>query len=561
MRARVLGAVSVVAALLVDPELATGGDIELPAWSGRALPSARGDLFSASGECASCHTGLVGDDGEPISPDTTWRAGVMANSARDPWWRAAVRAEITRLPALRHVIEDRCATCHAPMARAEDRADRTDIALLDDGYLAKGHKAHKLAIDGVSCTLCHQILPDQLGEPTTFSGGFVLDEERPRGERQVHGLSEVDPIPAGMMRAVSGFTPVRAPHLSSAGLCATCHTVYTPWVDAAGEISGTFPQQTTYLEWEASGWADSRSCRDCHMVEATFAGLDYPRHLFRGANSWMLRVLAAAASDLALPASSEELAAAIGPTTKQLEQHTVRLSIEKARVRGPALRAEVVVVAQTGHKFPTGFPSRRAWLHVTVRDRDGRVVFESGRPEDDGTIRGNDNDRDPTRFEPHHEVLSQPEQVQIYETILADSQGQVTTSLIAAAHYLKDNRLLPMGLTVPELHPDTVVRGGATEDPTFGGSGDRLKLTVHLLGAHGPFEVEAELLYQPAAPHWFAGLHSRREPTEEELMLAAQAGEPPLEATEGPEITEFLDLVAEVPAEPVVVARATVTAR
>ena len=32
-----------------------------------------------------------------------------------------------------------------------------------------------------------------------------------------------------------------------------------------------------------------------------------------------------------------------------------------------------------GHKFPTGHPYRRAWLHVRVSDPAGRVLFESGK--------------------------------------------------------------------------------------------------------------------------------------------------------------------------------------
>ena len=42
----------------------------------------------------------------------------------------------------------------------------------------------------------------------------------------------------------------------------------------------------------------------------------------------------------------------------------------------------------TGHKFPTGHPYRRAWLHVRVIDREGTTLFESGAVDDEGRIVG-----------------------------------------------------------------------------------------------------------------------------------------------------------------------------
>ncbi len=82
--------------------------------------------------------------------------------------------------------------------------------------------------------------------------------------------------------------------------------------------------------------------------------------------------------------------------------------------------ADVHVRNLTGHKLPTGYPSRRAWLHVTVRDRGGRIVFESGAVAQNGAIAGNDNDADALAFEPHHSEIRTADQVQIYESVMSD---------------------------------------------------------------------------------------------------------------------------------------------
>ena len=74
-------------------------------------------------------------------------------------------------------------------------------------------------------------------------------------------------------------------------------------------------------------------------------------------------------------------------------------------------------------------------------DADGLLIFESGGWLPDGSIAGNDNDADPSQVEPHYKAIVSPGQVQIYEAILRDSEGAVTTSLLRAAGYLKDNRL------------------------------------------------------------------------------------------------------------------------
>jgi hypothetical protein len=151
--------------------------------------------------------------------------------------------------------------------------------------------------------------------------------------------------------------------------------------------------------------------------------------------------------------------------------------------------------------LPTGYPSRRTWLHATVRDGQGRVVFESGAVGESGAIQGNDSDANPLTFEPHYDRITRSDQVQIYEPILGDRTGAPTTGLLTATQYLKDNRLLPRGFDKTTADPQIGVYGDARGDDDFRGGGDRVHYAIEV-GASGPYTVEIELRYQSIAYRW-----------------------------------------------------------
>jgi hypothetical protein len=141
-----------------------------------------------------------------------------------------------------------------------------------------------------------------------------------------------------------------------------------------------------------------------------------------------------------------------------------------------------------------------------VRDRSGAIVFESGAVNADGSIRGNDNDADRNAFEPHYATISKPEEVEIYESILGDTDGKVTTGLLSASQYLKDNRLLPHGFDKRTAEADIAVHGGARDDEDFTGGSDHVRYAIPVTPGNGPFRVEAELLYQPIGFRWAQNL-------------------------------------------------------
>jgi hypothetical protein len=470
------------------------------------------DNFVGSGNCALCHSNLTDQAGNDVSNDSHWRSAMMANSARDPFWQAKVSSEVTRNPDLKDVIEDKCANCHTPMAHTELSAKGEMVELLEDGLLQPDNPFHASAIDGVSCTLCHQIQNLNLGEKESFSGGYGIDTEADPPDRPVFGPF-TDQF-GQLMIATVGYTPMYGEQTLDSGLCATCHTLYTPFVDASGQVLGEFPEQTPYLEWENSVYGDGidedRICQNCHMPEAEGAVVisnmprggqlsprsPFARHHFVGGNTFMLKLLQSRVEELALTASTDYFGATIARTLDQLQQNTAEISIVEAIIEGDTAKILVRVENKAGHKFPTGFPSRRAFIHFVIMDSSGDVIFESGMSENDGRIIGVDSDENLLAYEPHYDVISSPDQVQVYQSVMQNSDGEVTYTLLRGAHYVKDNRLLPEGFDKKNVMEDIAVYGAALEDGNFTGGTDQLQYLIDIEGHSGPFTVTAELLYQ-----------------------------------------------------------------
>jgi hypothetical protein len=98
-------------------------------------------------------------------------------------------------------------------------------------------------------------------------------------------------------------------------------------------------------------------------------------------------------------------------------------------------------------------------------------VFESGLLNPDGSIRGNDNDEDAHRFEPHHSEINTPDQVQIYEDIMVGTDNFPTTGLLTAVRFIKDNPLLPKGFDKQSAAADIAPQGEAHAGRGFRRSG------------------------------------------------------------------------------------------
>jgi hypothetical protein len=428
-----------------------------------------------------------------------------------------VRRETIDHPESRAAIENECSICHMPMAQFESKLGGHEGTVFSHLQFLPDDRGDRLAADGVSCSLCHQIGKEKLGTRESFVGGFVIGAPNAQGERLEFGPYAPDAGHAQIMRtSTGGFIPSESPHIRQSEVCATCHTLITKALGPGGKEIGELPEQVPYQEWLHSEYREKRSCQSCHMpmVEeevSITSVLGEPRagvsrHVFVGGNFFLQRILNRYRNELGVEALPGELTAAVERTVAHLQSESARVSIGGVEVRGGRLEAEVAIENLAGHKLPTAYPSRRVWLHVVVRDSNNRTVFESGAVSPTGSIQGNDNDADAARFEPHYAEIRGADQVQIYEAVLGDSRGEVTTGLLSAINYLKDNRLLPIGFDKRAAGRDIAVMGGALEDADFGGGGDRVRYSVELGEAQGPFWIEAELCYQPVAFRWAMNL-------------------------------------------------------
>ncbi len=500
------------------------------AWPAQAEAQAP-QLFVTSDRCVACHNQLVTPSGTDVSIGTDWQSSMMAHSSRDPYWQGSVRREIMAHPSASAAIQHECSACHMPMSRYHAKVTGGSGQVF--AHLPVGRRQSLLgllAADGVSCAMCHQIQAENLGQESSFTAGFVVDTATPPGRRPAFGPFEVTEGRKTLMQSAARFLPEQSDHVQQSELCATCHTLYTHALDDRGEVIGELPEQVPYLEWKHSDYYIERSCQSCHMpvvedqVPVTVV-LGEPRdevsrHVFRGGNFFMPRIMNRHRGELGVAAGPQMLEVTSRRTAEHLETSSAVIRLEGVVLDGPTLSADVVVENLAGHKLPSAYPSRRAWISLAVFDRAGGLVFSSGGLRPDGSIAGNDNDAVPDLYEPHYTEVTDSGQVQIYEGILAGPDDRVTTVLLTATQYIKDNRILPSGFEKKTAHPDIAVRGGAAGDPDFTGGTDRVRYSVDVGDAGGPFSITAELWYQPIAFRWAHNLSDQTAPETDRFVAS-----------------------------------------
>ena len=491
-------------------------DAEWMRWRMGELCTEEGVYFTGSGNCVNCHApdpdgeALVDEHGATVSPVADWQATLMANSARDPFWQAKVDHEGLVNPAHREAIENVCTACHAPQGFHE--AHMTGAAG-PNGYTMDDLMADELGLDGVGCTGCHSIDNDNLAGRS--NGDLPINTEN------VAWGGFENPWD-GLMSGQTGFIPAFGEHMRSSEVCASCHSLYTHTQDLDGEETGQiFFEQTTYLEWVNSAFnAENVQCQTCHMplveggaIAATQPNWLFPqrfgKHHFVGGNAFMLKLMRDNAVQLNLSATSTQFDSTIARTTASLQQSTANLNVRQLASSPDEWAFEVEVENLAGHKFPSGYPARVAFLEFTLVSTSGDTLFHSGAWSRENGIAGRD-----AGWEPHWNEITEENQVQIYELVLGDVAGQTTQVLERAAEVLKDNRLVPRGFS--SLHPayDTVAVGPmASLDADFNhrlgeeGSGtDRLVYRVPADDGLPGVEATVRLHYQAVPAQWVAAM-------------------------------------------------------
>ncbi|MFK8081979.1 MAG: hypothetical protein AB8B97_16960 [Granulosicoccus sp.] len=522
---RALTEIELPKARLLLPELAVYDD------------TFEGDHHSGSGACAVCHTdpasmsilSEVPGEQRDLSIGTAWETSVMAQATRDPYWHAVVASELDNFPNLEDEINDKCLVCHAPTAHDFARKEGLDLRLFDKvdqetGAVLQGlytmddtSELFNHAMDGVTCTLCHQMDGANFGTEESMTGGFVIAGS-PTGElrdRPAYGQYEDPEI--GYMQNNSNFLAQHGPHISTSESCATCHNLNIEPVDPQGNaIDGVahFAEQAIYTEWLKSDYAlggsKEASCQACHMPVvdqdvaiaegASLKRPDFAEHTFLGANTVMQDMFKNFAEELGIDPNLDFDTAI--ERNREFLKTSATVTLSQGRLESGQLNFDVSIENHTGHKLPGGYHSRRVFLHVQVLDADNELVFESGKMRPDGSIVGVVEDINPATYEPHYDVITDETQVQVYQAIVSDINGDRTHSLLAGTGYLKDNRLTPSGFDKNIIAADTNLPdsfgtfGLALQDDDFNNGRDVVSYELSGLGG-GVFTVVAELRYQP----------------------------------------------------------------
>ena len=397
-----------------------------------------------------------------------------------------------------------------------------------------------LGRDGVSCTVCHHIAGTQLGQENTSTGNFITGSPD-----VVYGPYKNNTIVTKPMEHALGLSPKFAPQIGSSELCGSCHDILLPVFGNSGNRIGAGYEQSTHLEWLNSDSGrpgpQFQSCQDCHMptqykghnlhfkIANSESNDQFPpttnrlpdgqikltersrfyRHSLHGLNGFLNQFfqqfplilgfqqvdwMSEQPSPLDPPAPPfgtnfvMELPLFTGfeSMLDMAANQTATVEIGPVRkTRDGQLRSVITVRNLTGHDLPTGVGFRRMFLQVLVLDKQGTMLWASGRTNElgfilDGLTNNVLDSEQPVRFpdapiQPHYQLINSGSQVQIYQELIRDSDGILTTSFLRRVQPVKDNRIRPKGFDPkffarsdsPYIRELAVLHGEEARDPDY----------------------------------------------------------------------------------------------
>jgi Cytochrome P460 len=332
------------------------------------------------------------------------------------------------------------------------------------------------------------------------------------------------------------FPPVS----SNAKTCQDCH-MPGGYTNAANNIS--VPQiQTRIASVEDDSYPAAEHSAPLDKLRVRYRDTGFGRHELVGINAFLLEmfnqfswVMGVRTTDY-MSGATNDLPNAIDNMVQQAQSSTARVEVttDGLSIAAPGaptvMTARVKVANLAGHRFPSGVGFRRAFIELVVKDASGKVVWGSGRTNELGVIVGSDGktplpteffERDANgeqQYQKHYDEqnpITFEQQVQIYEELNRDAQGDFTTSFLRRDKEVKDNRLLPIGWTehgpcsIPEHFLEaTYPKGRAKDDPNYR-NGKGISVVKYQIPLPPGLDlktatVTATLYYQSIPPYYLA---------------------------------------------------------
>ncbi|HEB71548.1 MAG TPA: hypothetical protein ENI77_02890 [Nitrospirae bacterium] len=242
----------------------------------------------------------------------SWRQSMHSRSVSDPIFRAAYIMAFFKTNGKSPKL---CLGCHSPTTRV------TNNYKLDD----------PITSEGVTCDFCHSLKEVKFTHPVNtavMDVGHVKYGPNKEGSVKIHDIK---------------YSPLH----SSAKLCATCHE-YRP---------NGVPVMTTYSEWKEGPYAEKGlQCQYCHMPQT------------KG------QIATGVTGGPEKKVFSHNLTGghSISRLKKAVEVKIAKVVRKKDRM---TIHAHITN-SGSGHRVPTGIPTRKLILFCEVRSVGGKVYKE-----------------------------------------------------------------------------------------------------------------------------------------------------------------------------------------